>query len=339
MVGNFLSGAGYNRAVCEDLAEQLQGVGWRVYTTSQRVNRLARLLDMVTTVWRRRKNYQVAQVDVFSGTAFRWAEVVTWMLRFFSKPYVLTLHGGNLPEFATANAQRVQRQLRYAQIVTTPSKYLHEKMQPYYQANIVMQPNPLNINNCTYHQRVKPNACLIWLRAFHRMYNPVLAVQVLAELLQDIPTATLTMIGPDKADGSLVAVEQMAKKLGVGEQLQIIGKVPHHEVPTWLAKSDIFLNTTSIDNTPISVIEAMACGLCVVSTKVGGIPYLLTDEVDALLVQPNDPRQMAEAVQRILNEPGLAARLSATGRKKAESFDWSVVLPQWEKLLSEVMAR
>lgn len=91
-----------------------------------------------------------------------------------------------------------------------------------------------------------------------------------------------------------------------------------------------------MDNAPVTVTEAMACGLCVVSTAVGGIPYLLTHEEDALLVPPNDPEAMAAAVRRILAEPGLARRLSENARKKTEKFDWSVILPQWEALLTSV---
>jgi glycosyltransferase involved in cell wall biosynthesis len=101
-------------------------------------------------------------------------------------------------------------------------------------------------------------------------------------------------------------------------------------------KGDIFLNTTHVDNTPVSVLEAMACGLCVVSTNVGGIPYLLEDEYDDLLVTSDDPVAMTTAVRRLLIEPGLAPRLSRNARQKAEQFDWSNILPQWEALLTSV---
>jgi glycosyltransferase involved in cell wall biosynthesis len=83
----------------------------------------------------------------------------------------------------------------------------------------------------------------------------------------------------------------------------------------------------------------MACGLCVVSTNVGGIPYLLEHEQDTLLVPSDDPAAMATAVRRLLTEPDLAERLSRNARQKAEQFDWSIVLPQWEALLISVMTR
>jgi glycosyltransferase involved in cell wall biosynthesis len=122
----------------------------------------------------------------------------------------------------------------------------------------------------------------------------------------------------------------------VSNLISFPGQVPKEEVPLWLHKGDIFLNTTNVDNTPVSVIEAMACGLCIISTDVGGIPYLLQQEQDALLVPPDDADAMARAVHRILTEPGLAEHLSRQGRQKAEDFDWSVIMPKWEELLTIV---
>ena len=126
----------------------------------------------------------------------------------------------------------------------------------------------------------------------------------------------------------------VAIKLGVSERIEAPGGVPKAEVPERLSAGDIFLNTTNVDNTPISVLEAMASGLCVVSTNVGGMPYLVKHEQDGLLVPPGDAQAMAEAVRRVLTEPGLAANLSANARKKAELFDWPRLMPQWEQMLT-----
>jgi glycosyltransferase involved in cell wall biosynthesis len=112
--------------------------------------------------------------------------------------------------------------------------------------------------------------------------------------------------------------------------------VPKQDVPRWLDRADLFLNTTNIDNTPVSVEEAMACGLCVISTNVGGVPYLVLDEKEALLVLPRDPDAMAGAVRRVLTEPGLAVRLSQAARQRAESMDWGRAVEEWERLLSSV---
>jgi len=335
IVGNFLSAAGYTRNYCEDLAERLRAAGWSVITTSHKPNRLAKLIDMVTTAWRRRGEYQVAQVDVFSGPAFLWAEAVCWTLRRAGKPYILTLHGGNLPEFASRYPKRVSRLLNSAAAVTTPSRYLLERMKAY-RSDIRLIPNAIDLSRYRFRLRQVAQPRLVWVRSFHSIYNPTLAPRMLAQLVSKFPDISLTMVGPDKGDGSLQATQKLTEELGLNGHIVFTGGVPKAAVPEWLDKGDIFINTTNVDNTPVSVLEAMACGLCVVSTNVGGIPYLLEHENDALLVPPDDPKAMAEAVRRILTEPELAKRLSANARSKVEGFDWSVVLPQWECLLEKV---
>lgn len=335
LVGNFLSATRGTRSVCEDLALRLKATGWLVITTSSRPGRLARLLDFLLTIWRRRSQYHVAHVDVYSGPAFVWAELVCWALKIVKRPYVLTLRGGNLPSFAQKTGERVPRLLQSAPIVTTPSAYLFDQMRPYHKM-LVLLPNPLDLEKYSFKHRAHPALRLVWLRAFHDIYNPSLAVQVVAQLAQDFPEVQLVMMGPDKRDGSFEKMKSMASQLGVANRLTCTGPVTKDKIPQLLNEGDILLNTPRVDNTPVSVVEAMACGLCIVSTNVGGIPYLLEDESDALLVPTDDAAAMAKAVRRFLTEDGLAERLSRNARRKAEQFDWSMILPRWERLLMDM---
>jgi glycosyltransferase involved in cell wall biosynthesis len=337
LVGNFLSASTGTRGVCEDLAVALKKAGLPVVTTSSRVSRFLRIIDFLLTVWLKRKRYSVAQVDVYSGPGFLWAELVCRSLRMAKKPYVLTLHGGNLPVFAQRSGKRVRRLLESSSAVTTPSEYLLQHMRPYGK-DLVLLPNPLDLTKYPFRQRERPAPNLVWLRAFHETYNPMLAIRVVALLLEDLPDVRLLMIGPDKGDGSYAVTRDLAMKLGISERVMFPGSVPKNQIAHWLQRGDIFMNTTRVDNTPVSVLEAMACGLCIISTNVGGIPYMLQDEYDALLVPSNDDAAMARAIQRILVEAGLAERLSRNARRKAEQFDWPNILPTWEKLLTGVAA-
>jgi glycosyltransferase involved in cell wall biosynthesis len=330
VVGNFLSKTIGSRGVCEDLAERLAGANWTVLTTSDRPGRVVRLLDMLWTVWKKRNHFGVATVDTFSGLSFFWAEAVSQALRFLGKPFVLILHGGNLPSFAKRYPERVKRLLATAYVVTTPSHFLLEEMRSY-RSDIRLLSNAIDVGLYPFHLRSRLSPRLIWLRAFHDIYNPQMAPSVVMKLCESFPNTQLKMIGPDKGDGALEATRSQIRSLGLEQKIEIILGVPKNRVPYVLGCSDIFINTTNVDNTPVSVIEAMACGLCVVSTKVGGIPFLLENEQDALLVSPDDPQAMSAAIHRILVEPGLAERLSRNARKKAEEFDRSFVLPQREK--------
>lgn len=336
LIGNYFQNQDGFRYLGDELAEKLIHQGWSVLITSRTQNKLLRLLDMLWTIALKREQYQAAQIDVFSGPAFTWAEASAWLLYILGKPFVLTLHGGNLPEFAKTHPNRVRRVLSLASKVVTPSKFLLESfigIRP----DIQIIPNPIEIERYTFRQRNSAEPKIIWLRAFHEIYNPSLAPRALAELAKKYPHIQLTMVGPDKGDGSLQRMSACAGSLNVKGKITITGPVARDQVPDWLSLNDIFINTTNIDNTPVSVIEAMACGLFIVSTNVGGIPYLLENGVDALLVAPDDPKAMADAVDRILSDHNLAYRISSNARKKAESFAWSQVFPQWEEVFNSLL--
>jgi glycosyltransferase involved in cell wall biosynthesis len=292
---------------------------------------------MLATVGRHRRRYQVAHVELFSGSAFLWAELVCLALRRLGKPYVLTLHGGNLPQFARRRPGRVTRLLRSAAAVTAPSAYLVEAMRSY-RPDIRLLSNPIDLDAYPYRARLAPQPRLLWLRTFHPIYNPALAPRALALLLAEWPEARLTMAGPDRGR-CREETTQVAQGLGLLDHIAFQGPMPKSAVPAWLATGDIFLNTATVDNMPVSMVEAMAAGLVVISTRVGGVPHLARDGHDALLVPANDPDAMATAIRRVLTEPGLAAALSRQARARAARCDWSVVLPQWEELLTDVSRR
>jgi len=325
-----------SRAISEDLAEHLAANGWSTTLTSRSSSRWWRPVDMASTIARARHRFDVAVIDVYSGAAFHWAEMTARLLRGAGKPYVVTLHGGGLPAFAARAPRRFRRFVARAAAVTTPSRYLLElanRVRP----DAILLPNPIEPSAYPFRLRSNPAPRLVWLRAFHQQYNPTLAPRVLAALVERHPDVALTMFGADK-DGSEGRVRAEAARLGVASRLTLPGAIAKRDVPRAIADADIFLNTTNVDNSPVSVIEAMACGLCIASTNVGGLPFLLEHETDALLVPPNDPDAMANAVHRLLTDPPLAAWLSGGARAKAERFGWADVLPRWERLLRRLAA-
>ena len=335
IVGSFASSWGATTAVCESLAAHLESKGWRVLTTSHKQPRSERLLDMLGVTWRRRREYDVAIVEVYSGPAFVWAEAVCHLLAILGKPYVLSLHGGRLPDFASRWSRRVGSLFAGSAAVVAQSEYL-ARILPTQRHLVRLIPNPLDLRLYPHRTRIEPQPRLIWLRSFHAIYNPSLAVEVVGLLRDQFPHLVLTMIGTDNGDGSLHAAQTRAEQLHVQQSVVFHAAVPKRDVPRWLDSADIFLNTTNIDNTPVSVQEAMACGLCVVSTNVGGMTYLAQDEVEALLVPPGDADAMAAAVCRVLTEPGLGGRLSQAAHQRVAEMDWSNAIERWERLLTSV---
>jgi len=160
-----------------------------------------------------------------------------------------------------------------------------------------------------------------------------MAADVMKELLKDYPEASLCMVGPDK-DGSLDEFKKYAGNRGVSNNVIITGRLDRAE---WIRRSedyDFFINTTNIDNTPVSIIEAMALGLIIVSTNPGGIPFLLSNNLDSKLVNTGDAKTMASAIKDIIEHPSEAVRLTTSARIKAESFSSEKTINLWINLLS-----
>lgn len=335
MVGSHFSDSFHNTNAWQELADQLTSRGHDVLTTSGKNNKILRMSDMLYTIWSKRDQYQVAQVDVFSGQAFIWAYLSGKLLNFINKPFILTLRGGKLPVFATKHPGAVSWLLSRASAVTAPSAYLAEKMKKF-REDIIIIPNGIDLDHYLFLARSSPKPNLIWLRAFHEIYNPLMAVEVLGQLIHTYPDATLTMIGPDKGDNSLQRAQKRATELNIEHAIQFVGRVPKSDVARWLNTGDIFINTTNYDNTPISVMEAMACGLCVVSTNVGGIPNLIDDGISALLVNPGNSTEMTSKIIFIIKNSEAALEISINANNKMKFYDWKKIVPNMESLFTQV---
>lgn len=327
--------SGVNLTMGQSIAEKLIKAGYHVVISSSKNNRAMRLFDMVTTLLLRHKDMDILVIQVYSGPSFVYVDICSWLGKILNIPMIFHIHGGGIPTLVQEKPLWAHRVLTRAEKIVVPSNYLGNSINQL-GFSCVYIPNFIELSRYSNKKIEYATPNLIWLRAFHSIYNPTLAIKVLIELNKIAQKVLLTMIGPDKGDGSLDLTLEITQEYGVSQQISIIKGVPKSKVPNELSKGDIFINTTNVDNTPVSVIEAMACGLCIVSTNVGGIPYLLEDGVDALLVQPDDAVAMAEAVKKILYEPGLAMKLSENARKKAEQFDWEKIMPLWEEIFQSV---
>jgi glycosyltransferase involved in cell wall biosynthesis len=139
------------------------------------------------------------------------------------------------------------------------------------------------------------------------------------------PDATLTVVGTGSQDASL---RRLTAALGL-HGVAFVGRVPPADMPRYYAEADIYLQSPDIDNMPLSVLEAFSSGLPVVSTEVGGVPAILTNEVHGLLTPRGDDRRLAIAALRLLEEPGLAVRLARAARASTEAYAWHPVRDRW----------
>lgn len=335
LVGPMLGGhAGWVANPGQTLAALLDADGWPTLLTSTRRRPLARLRDTYTTLRRWRGQVDAVVALVYSGPGFAFADLAGRLTRRRLKvPLVLWLHGGNLPDFAVRHPRWTRAVLGRADRLVAPSGFLAEAFRDLGPPVHVI-PNPLSLIDYPYRLRERATPKLLWMRTFHPIYQPLMAVEVLHRLRQTHPDATLTMAGQDR--GQQAATQARAQALGLGDAVSFAGFLDPAAKQEAFARHDIFLNTNRIDNAPVSVVEAGAFGLPVVTTNVGGLRHLVRDGESALLVDPDDTPGMARAVARLLDDDALTAGLSRAGRALAASCDGPRVCRSWQALLRDL---
>jgi glycosyltransferase involved in cell wall biosynthesis len=120
---------------------------------------------------------------------------------------------------------------------------------------------------------------------------------------------------------------------------EFTGSVPHEAITDLYDAADVFLNGSEIDNQPLSILEAFACGLAVVTTDAGGIPYMVTAERNALVVSRGNYEQLALAAIRLFEDNDLAARLVHEGLEECSKYSWQAVRNQWLELYLRLARR
>ncbi len=331
-VGNNLRGEKTNVTTIETLSEQLRGLGYEVVTTSSKKQKALRMLDMLFTVFKHRKSTSTVLIDTYSTQNFYYAVGVGNVCRLFNIPYVPILHGGNLPQRLQKSKALSYKLFKGAKTNVAPSAYLQQEFLSQGYNNITYIPNTIKIEDYPFLERKNLTPRLLWVRSFAEIYNPLMALKALAQLKPDFPEIELCMIGPDK-DGSLEKCKTYAKENNL--PVKFTGRLTKEAWREVAKEYDIFLNTTHFDNTPVSVIEAMALGLPVISTHVGGIPYLIEDDKEGKLIPPDNVEALTTCIKELLKAPDLALRLANNARVKAEGFDWKKVKLEWTELLKE----
>ncbi len=335
-IGNKLAVHGRTPTSIDTLGPLLEQEGHTLYYASNKLKQSARLRDMLYRIWKYRKLVDLVVIDAYSTTAFYYAWMSAKLCAWLGIKYIPILHGGNLPARFQRSPDKCKTVFGNSVTNIAVSPYLlHYLEQAGYKGTVIE--NSISLNAYTFKQRTDLQPQLLWVRSFHETYNPQMAIHVVHELKQHYPGVHLTMVGPD-VDGSMKKCNLLSTELGVEQQITFTGKLSKEEWTTLAREKDIFINTTNYDNLPVSVLEAMALGLSVVSTNVGGIPYIIKDKQNGLLVNPGEVSEMSDAIQQLIHNEELSASVSLNARKYAEQFDWCIIKGKWQKLFNSIAA-
>jgi glycosyltransferase involved in cell wall biosynthesis len=172
-------------------------------------------------------------------------------------------------------------------------------------------------------------AHMLVARNLEPIYDNTTAMRAFAVVLRRRPDASMTIAGTGP---ELAMLRALASELGIGDHVQFVGRQDRQQIAEALRASAVSINPSRIDNMPNSILEALACGVPVVSTSVGGVPFIVRDGETALLVPPADPQAMADAIIRVLESSALSRSLSEAGFREAQRYAWPCVAPRWAEV-------
>ncbi|MDT0645299.1 glycosyltransferase family 4 protein [Zunongwangia sp. F260] len=329
-IGNDLQLNSFTATYISFFSKMLKREGYAVRTASTRSNKGLRLVEMLAMVVRHHKETDVVLIDTYGALNFYYAYLVGKTCKHYKLDYIPILHGGNLPERLEDSESYSRKLFGHAKVNIAPSAFLYNIFKSKGFDNTRIVPNSVELGNYPFKQRENFRPRLLWVRRFQKRYNPLLAIKVLVQLMRKYPDTELCMVGPDK-DGSMAACKSYVRKHKL--PVRFTGKLEKREWAALSVDYDFFINTTTIDNTPISVIEAMGLGLPVVSTNVGGMPMLIEDKKDGVLVPEDNREAMAAAISELIEDPKKTMEICKEARKKVEKFDWEVVKEDWNQVL------
>lgn len=289
---------------------------------------------MTLTLFKNKNNIKYLLIDTYSGNAFYFAFIISMFSRFLNVKYIPILRGGDLQKTIKNKKFIANNIFMKSAVNIAPSIFLKNIFQSENYSSIII-PNFIDLKCYPFLLREQCQPKILWVRSFHKIYNPKMAILVLSKILKVYPQAELTMVGPVKDDSYEDCID-LSNSLNIKEKITFKGLLNKKQWLDMSKKYDIFLNTTNYDNLPVSVLEAMALGIPIVTTNAGGLIDFHEDNIDALMVNKNDVESMTKKVEDIIKNKELAKRLSLNARLKSELYSWDDLRKKWEKLFSDL---
>ena len=286
---------------------------------------LFRLLPYLLHLWRGCGRADVVHVMANSGWSWHlFAAPAVWIAALRGTPVVVNYRGGEADAFLQRAGRWVRPTMRRAGALVLPSAFLldvfaRHGMDGRIVANIIdldrFQPaSTPPVFGASPH--------LVVARNLEPIYGNDVALEAFARVLERFPGACLSVAGsgPEAA-----ALADLAQRMGIAAQVRFSGRLDREQMAVLYRDAHLMLNASRVDNMPNAVLEALASGVPVISTRAGGIPFMVKDGHTAMLVAVDDAAAMAAAAIEVLENHDLRARLVAAGLVEVQRYQWSRV--------------
>jgi L-malate glycosyltransferase len=293
------------------------------------VRTVATSIAYVASLIRTLPRYDVVHVFSASYWSFLLAPTPAILIgKWLGKRVVVNYRSGEAEDHLQRWRRTAIPTLQRADAVVTPSAYLVDVFARFgVRAEAIS--NFVDPHAVLFRRRTSLRPVFLSNRNFQALYNVPCVLRAFAVIQARIPEARLIVIGdgPERAH-----VHETARALAL-RNVEFVGAVPPTEMGRWYDRADVYVNASDIDNMPNSIIEAFACALPVVTTRAGGIPYVVEHERNGLLVDLGDHEGLAAAALRLLDDPDLAERLIVEGLRDVDQlYTWAAVSHRWAAL-------
>jgi glycosyltransferase involved in cell wall biosynthesis len=302
-----------------------RGLRWtqRVPAVRTVVRLPTRLLALSQAV----RGSEIVHIFSASHSSFLLATLPAWCLaRLLGRRTLVHYHSGRGDDHLRRS--RVARHvLRRTDSVVVPSRYLADIFASHGIPTVIVG-NAIEAAELRYRHRPVIRPLLVCTRNFEPGYAVDLVVRAFADIKKEFRSARLLLAGSGSKEA---AIRALVRELDVGE-VEFCGAVPRSRIGELLDRADVFVNASLIDNMPVSILEAFAAGLPVVSAASGGIPYLVEHERTGLLSAVGDVQALARNVRRVIVDPLLARRLAGNAHEESSRYEWPAIRAEWLQL-------
>ncbi len=310
-----------------------KGLGWM-----QRIKYLRTLVTFIYyLVTLLVKVPQVDMLQVFSASnlSFLLAPAPATLIgKLFGKPVILNYHSGEAEAHLTNWRRTAMPVLKLADRIIVQSDFLVEVFAKFALASQAI-PNTINLSAFRFRKRHPVRPIFFANRNFETHYNVACILRAFALIQQHLPEARLIVAGDGSQRKTLHALALELKL----KNLEFVGAVTPERMPALYDRADIYLNASEVDNMPLSILEAFASGLAVVTTKAGGIPFMVQDGRNGWLVEPGNHRALAQAAIALIENPNEATRLAEQARRTCREYTWEAVGHRWLSLYESLSGK
>ncbi len=285
------------------------------------VRSLFRLTFYLLALWKVAGKVKLFHVLSNSGWSwFLFSMPVLLIAKIRKVPVLINYRGGEAETFFEQSWRWVYLSLKFAKNITVPTCFLQSVFNKWdVKTNIVPNLIDLSVFKPAETHHLHSPLHFIVTRNLEKIYGNDIAIRAFKYLLKKYPESKLTIAGSGPEKENLL---QLVQDKQLEQNVMFAGKLARQEMAHLYQSADIMLNASKVDNTPNSIIEALASGVIVVSSSVGGIPWLVEHKQTALLIEKNTPEDMALMVEILLNEHTLLTHLRKNGYVLAEQFTW-----------------